>query len=96
MIGTLDEENTDDGIFCLSKSTELRTREINPRFLDEQIEQIRLREVKEGNLYDCQLKYNAARTDVNGKARCEGHLMGVGGMGLAAVCETCTCYYEGK
>jgi len=60
----------------------------------EQTEVIRQREVREGNLFDCQHKYYAAVTFVGNQKMCAGYKMGVGGRGLAPPCSSCDNYAQ--
>ena len=60
--------------------------------LSEEIEQVRRREVLEGNLYDCPLGMHAGKIIKAGEVYCEGHLVGVGGLGVSVNCLDCRNY----
>lgn len=60
----------------------------------EQIESIRQREVREGNLFDCPHRYYATVKMMEDKKMCAGFRMGVGGRGLSPYCSSCNSYAQ--
>ncbi len=62
--------------------------------IDEQIEKIRQREIREGNLYDCPEKLYAKSKQIRDIVMCEGHIVGVKGTSLSQKCLDCQFYAQ--
>ncbi|MBM3233577.1 hypothetical protein FJZ19_00615 [Candidatus Pacearchaeota archaeon] len=60
--------------------------------LTERIEQLRQAGVREGSLYGCPQKLHAAKINVDEREYCEGHRIGVGGVGTSTCCLSCPHY----
>ena len=65
------------------------------KLLEEQVEAARLAGITEGKLFDCTFHLYAKRVNIEGRARCEGHIIPDGST-VEAMCSTCNCYYNEK